>query len=163
MIGMLRCHYLLISNENSAKHVHVAVYLQNSALTTWPKLLKRDYLAESRVPLPLAHHSTQNSSLQNSTHSRPMELINSSTLVALQAQSDNAVPSPLQRQSVSRPAKKGTRPRRSSNFGSEEDLILHRETTACKNHIAPTGETRERFGLAVCKAKATNNLLKRLT
>ena len=36
-------------------------------------------------------------------------------------------------------------PGRRSNFTHNEDLVLLREVAASKAHIAPTGETRERF------------------
>lgn len=47
---------------------------------------------------------------------------------------------------------------RRSKFTYEEDLLLLREVAAAKAHVAPTGETRERFEIAAAKANATKKI-----
>lgn len=73
-----------------------------------------------------------------------------------------AASSPLRGKSVSTPTKEATGPGRRSKFSSEENPVLLREIAVCKTQLAPTGETRERFELAVCKEKATKKLPKRV-
>ena len=54
-------------------------------------------------------------------------------------------------------------PGRRSKFTYDDDLVLLREGAACKAHIAPTGEARERFEIAASKSNATKKLSSRVT
>lgn len=57
----------------------------------------------------------------------------------------------------------GSRSGRRPKFSSEEDLIILREVSACKSHMARTGKKPERFEVSAAKFNGTKNMSSRVT
>lgn len=59
------------------------------------------------------------------------------------------------------PFSKASKPR--SKFSKEDDLVIVRKIAAAKAHVAPSGETRERFEIAAAELKARKSIKQAVT